>query len=446
MEINFTFEDKDKQSNFKRFLDRCNEVYQTIEKFENPIVVHHYDADGLTSGAIVLSGLRDMKKRHSEITIKKLTKQFVEKLKLRNRPIIFVDLGGGQEFVNELNEVVIIDHHQTKSINKLQANPHLFGFDGSTELSASGTAFLVFKNRIDLAITGAVGDMQMPFIGLNKKILELAEKRGEVEIRKDLLFYGKFSRSLISFLSLNDEPYIPGISNSEKLTEDFLDRLGLLDKKDKKYYELEEADKKKIIGALMVHLSQKKIDIPIVGDNYIFPNNPNIIKDASEFSTLLNACGRNDKPEIGIGVCLKEKDSLEKAEILLAEHKKNLKQGIEIAIKQIVEFDNFYFFDARGLVRENIVGVVIGMLPFLENKKPIIAYAVDEETGGIKISSRISKGNGICKANLGDMMKIAAEKCNGIGGGHSVAAGASIPKECAEKFLLFCNEYLKGLK
>ena len=38
-------------------------------------------------------------------------------------------------------DVVTIDHHQTEGIEKLQANPLLFGIDGGTELSASGTAY-----------------------------------------------------------------------------------------------------------------------------------------------------------------------------------------------------------------------------------------------------------------------------------------------------------------
>ena len=64
---------------------------------------------------------------------------------------------------------------------------------------------------------------------------------------------------------------------------------------------------------------------------------------------------------------------------------------------------------------------------------PIIAF-VDAEDG-IKVSARANRhlvDNGL---NLAEVMKTAASIVGGLGGGHSVAAGATIPPESKEQFL-----------
>jgi len=73
--------------------------------------------------------------------------------------------------VNELQDVLIIDHHQTKGVEKHQVNPLLYGIDGGDELSSSGAAALVFDTHFDLGVVGAVGDMQYPLRGMNRHML-----------------------------------------------------------------------------------------------------------------------------------------------------------------------------------------------------------------------------------------------------------------------------------
>ena len=126
---------------FDDFLKKSEEIKKTVEKFKNPLVVHHYDCDGITSGAITIKGLQNMNKNYRNKVYRKLDETAIKELE-KEEEIIFVDLGGSTELVNDLKgEVVIIDHHQTKNINKLQLNPELFGFDGSLEMSSSGAAF-----------------------------------------------------------------------------------------------------------------------------------------------------------------------------------------------------------------------------------------------------------------------------------------------------------------
>jgi hypothetical protein len=72
---------------------------------------------------------------------------------VRNADVVFTDMGSGQKsLLKKLNGItpIIIDHHQPE---KLEADPgfpeinaHLCGIDGSTDISASSTAYLVAQS------------------------------------------------------------------------------------------------------------------------------------------------------------------------------------------------------------------------------------------------------------------------------------------------------------
>ena len=77
-------------------------------------------------------------------------------------------------------------------------------------------------------------------------------------------------------------------------------------------------------------------------------------------------------------------------------------------------------------------------LPNME--KPIIAYSVVPEEGLIKISARTTEALTQKGFNLAEIMRIAAEKFSGKGGGHDIAAGAQVPLEERKRFLRFVDE------
>lgn len=430
------------------FLQRSEEVKKTVEKFKNPLVVHHYDCDGITSGAITIKALQNMNKPYRNKVYKKLDEQAIKELE-KEKEIIFVDLGGGTELVNELNgEIVIIDHHQTKNIKHLQINPELFGFDGSLGLSASGTAFFTFKNNSDLAVVGALGDVQYPFRELNLNLLEEAIQRNEIEKTQDITLYGRGARPLTQFLLYSDSPYLPGISNSENGTKAFLESTGitLKDKTSEKwktYYDLNENEKKVLINNLVSYLCDKNLSDyskKLIGEVYLLKNRPINCEmyDAVEFSTILNACGRNNRTDIGLGVCLDHDTYYEEAKNLLLVHRRNLRDGVQYAKNHIEDFGKFYFIDARGIIDESIIGVVAGML-LSKRDKPLIAASLDD-SGKIKLSSRLLDKES--EINLGDILKEVSAQLDGVGGGHKFAAGCTIPNNKINEFLLELNKHL----
>jgi single-stranded-DNA-specific exonuclease len=433
------------------FLERCAEIRRIALSFRDPLVVHHYDADGVSSGSLVVAAFRKEGRDVRNECIKKLDDDAIGRFS-NERELIFVDLGGGNNRVDELKDVVIIDHHQTSGIGKPQANPLLHGLDGGTELSASGTAFCVFRTAADLAVVGAVGDMQSPLRGMNRWVLGEGVKAGSVSVEEDLRFYGRYCRPLVQFLAYSDDPFIPGITYREDKAAELLAELRIpLESGEggakRVYADLAPEEKKELVSALakmLISGGRLEGGAGMIGESYIFPGRPrNETFEANEFSTLLNACGRHSRPDIGVRVCLGDESAYGEARALLQLHRRMLREGIAYASAHIQDLGPFYLLDARGVIDEGIIGVVCGMGMQQRWTKPVIGISLGGN-GTVKISSRAPRALVEAGLNLGDLMKKASEALGGAGGGHRMAAGASIPQGSVNGFLLFAGEFLRA--
>ena len=95
------------------------------------------------------------------------------------------------------------------------------------------------------------------------------------------------------------------------------------------------------------------------------------------------------------------------------------------------------YFHAHDRIRNTIIGIIAGMsysLPGVDRNIPVIYFADDSEEK-VKVSSRgtselVERGLGLASAVTG-----AAEAVGGVGGGHDIAAGATIPRGEEELFL-----------
>ncbi len=441
------------------FLAHCGEMRRLALSFKEPLVVHHYDADGLSSGAIVSGALRDEGRPFRRSCIKKLDDYAIESLR-HEKEIIFVDLGGGNRRVDELADVLIIDHHQTEGIGKPQANPLMFGIDGGRELSASGTAYCVFRRFPDLAVVGAVGDMMRPLSGMNRWVMEQGVASGEIRVEEDLRFYGRHCRPLVQFLAYSDDPYIPGISYREDRAAALLSDLGIPLESPasaggapdsragrRVYADLSDGERKALVSALAkILISSNRLRSPdeLIGESFVFPRRPkDEAFEADEFSTLLNACGRHSQPDIGVRVCLGDESARAEARNLLALHRRMLRGGISYASGRTQDFGAFFLLDGRGKIDEGIIGVVCGMGLQQGWGKPIIGLALGENDT-VKVSGRAPRALVASGLNLGALMKEAAAACGGIGGGHRIAAGASIPMDKVNDFLLSAGRHLNN--
>jgi len=450
---------------------RAKEIGDIIKKSKQIHIVSHIDADGLTAGSIAYKTLERLGKDFSIEFVKQIDEDVVKNIKDKNHELVwFTDLGSNiSTNYNDIN-MIITDHHECpQSSNKsFHLNPHLFGIEGGFEISGAGTTYLVSrainKENMDLAalaIVGACGDIQdrkhSKLMGLNRDILADGKKLEVIDSRIDIRYFGRETRPVYKLLQYANDPVIPGITGRESSCISFLQELGIKLKDGdswRRWIDLTKDERSLIISNIAQTLLTKgfgyKITKKIIGEVYILDKEEEgtEVHDAKEFATLLNSTARYDKYDVGLKVCLGDRDKyLKKAKNLLLGHRANLVEGLQFAREEgIVKREYLQFFHAGNGIRDTIVGIVTNMLlnsEDVDSNLPLIGFAFKED-GEVKASARgtetlVEKG-----LNLSAAMKKAAASLNGIGGGHNIAAGATIPKGKEEEFLDILEKEIKS--
>jgi single-stranded-DNA-specific exonuclease len=278
-------------------------------------------------------------------------------------------------------------------------------------------------------------------VGANREIVAEGIEAGVLAEGTDLSFYGTQTRPLPKLLEYGSEVQIPGITNDEAGATGFLRDLDV-DLTDgegnwRRWVDLPDEDRQAVASALVQRAIQRGVPAgeveDLVATTYTLPEEPagTELRDASEFSTLLNATARYDRADVGLAVCLgNREDALSRARTLLQNHRRNLSAGLDLVKRRGVEqAEHLQYFDAGEAIRETIVGIVAGMalgVEGVDGRRPILAFArkSDSET---KVSARGTGrlvGRGL---DLSAVMTTAAGAVGGEGGGHDVAAGATIP-------------------
>ena len=103
------------------------------------------------------------------------------------------------------------------------------------------------------------------------------------------------------------------------------------------------------------------------------------------------------------------------------------------------------YFHAGNGIRDTIIGIVANMLLNSEEVSsdlPLVgfAYKGDED---VKASARSTEELVEKGLDLSLAMKKAAGAFDGVGGGHNIAAGATIPKGKEEEFLEILEREIK---
>ena len=160
--------------------------------------------------------------------------------------------------------------------------------------------------------------------------------------------------------------------------------------------------------------------------------------DAKEFATVLNSCGRYDDAPTGLRVCRGDVSALKTAEENRSAHRKHRSEALRyIKENHLLRERRFIqWFDAGSEIKETVVGIVAGMLlssPENRRNVPMIAFADSDD--GVKVSARADRDLVDRGLDLSAVMLTAAELVGGFGGGHTVAAGATIPPDQKERFL-----------
>jgi single-stranded-DNA-specific exonuclease len=445
------------------FHDRVSDCIKTGK---NISVITHLDCDGITSGSIVTKSLIRAGAKCTVRTVNEFSKNILEKMKSDSRQFhIITDLGGGfaKDIDNALGEEwIVVDHHQIPQEefdNQKVINAWKFDVDGGKDVSAGGMAYLVskalHKENTDLAwiaVVAALGDRQdqgekKSFTGLNLEIAATAKKNNQVEIDLDILLVGRETRPLPDALAFTSQPFIEGLTWNRDACLSLLNSSGIKLKDGSRWRvpaELSEDEKRTLLQTISKYISTKNAsDIldELVGYTYTLSGEDkrSFLRDAREFSTMLNSCGRIRKAGVGVAICMGDRTKmLEEGENILVEYRTFLRTYMNTLSSErwrITDNGTYLMVNGEGLVPENMTGAVSSLLGGSQkNTGKIIILRTNGDEGTIKFSSRKSTG---CKSevNLGLLMRECAAKVSGVGGGHAAAAGARITKDKLDEFL-----------
>jgi len=430
-------------------------------------VVTHIDADGLSSGAIAFQALARLGAVVSVRAIPDLDIRAVDALRGDHFDFyLFTDLGSGliKELTSALGgNFMIVDHHQLPEEHAGLGNvlnAWNFGYDGGGEVCSATMAYLLAisldKRNMDLsslAIVGALGDRQdsgpgRSLTSLNRKALDDAIEKGLVTVTKDFLFHGRETRPIHEAIAMTYTPYITGLSGAKDAALAALSNAGFGLKEHGRWRniaELSNEEKQRLMEVLTSFVGStgegSAVISDLIGEVYTFQAEDSLtpLRDAREFATLLNACGRMDATDVGIAISLGDRDAaLSDALRLMGEYRSKLSKAMQTLQ---AGGDNVsvhgYVTVVRGedFIEERMAGSIASLLASSEKfkDKVVLVGARSGETE-LKFSSRM--GDSFQKdVNLGSVMKEAGERVGGVGGGHSMAAGAKVPIAKRDEFI-----------
>jgi len=456
------------------FLERARETAEVIRKHlqadSSFTAISHNDADGLSSAGIMSAVLTRASARFKARIVEELREDIVDEISAGEPDIvIFTDIGSGySELVNsrlDAKAVVVLDHHPPdgKAGGKItQLNPHEFGIDGATLISAAGVTYLVAravddgnKDLSTLGIVGALGDMQdknerRALAGLNQLLVDDAVSSGNAKVDSDLVVYGRETRPIYRALAYTTSPYLPNLSGREDNCLLLLSKAGIPVKEGDRFRtaaDLSQEEKQKLLNEIIAYLTSQgfpsNVVLDMVGTVYTFINEPqgSPTRDAREFSALLNACGRTGNPSIGISIGLGDRNTaLTEANEVVANYRKTLATYMEWLTKSpdaVQKFKIIWAIRGENQIQESMTGAFSSIISSAGNLTPdhAIIVVTKAKDGGIKLSARAPAKLLAMGMNLGAALNTTAKKYEGFGGGHNVAAGAHIKTDDPVPFL-----------
>jgi single-stranded-DNA-specific exonuclease len=466
------------------FEEAVKGLADTILCSSHVTIVGHVDADGISGASIASIALERAGIPCDVKFIKKLDDAEIRAINAKiSETFWLVDLGSGSYSKFTSGHVCISDHHlpekEVKAATKggqvdllsfaeRHVNPHLFGIDGSTEISGAGVTYLVAKamdadnvNLAPIAIIGAVGDFQdsaeCRLRGLNRRVLKDAADKDMMTAVKDLRVFGRETRPVGKMLQFSTDPILPGLTNDAVACQRFLMDLGIPLTEGEKWrcwVDLSEVERRQVASALCDRLldsgSGHWACKRLIGEVYVLNGEKSgtELHDAKEFSTLLNACGRYGEGKVGLRICAGDRgDFLEKGLRLQHNHRGNLADAVGLVKDLGVERGRFLqHFHGKDEILDSIVGIVAGMVlgsGEVPSDVPIVAFAYSEDDK-VKVSARATRDLVQKGIDLATAVKAASERVGGTGGGHNIAAGATISIGKEEEFLAEMEKLIEG--
>ncbi len=339
----------------KKELERAAEI---VRGHTDVRLISHYDADGISSAAIVREALKRLGKR-TEVTIYPTlsVEQIVDVQGIKAECVVMTDLG--TSYLEQLSQmdwdIVILDHHKLKDGAVVPdregfsfVNPVHHGIDGSKNACGAAVSFL-FALTLDpnnddlapLAIAGMYGDKQHlgGFESIDRAIADFALESGLVERYTNLAYPSgmTFNQAMMSC----PEPYLKGTTGRSDKVYRFVKSCNLLPTDTPRTVSQESIDVFAEAVADKMRRSGVTEDIILetFGDMYY---SKKYGMDVSELSSILDGCGRMGEHDLALGAF----DTMDftEASAKAQEYSDLLIGSIESAFSGMVTTENMQYF------------------------------------------------------------------------------------------------------
>lgn len=431
-------------------VDAVAKVFRKEIEGKQVRIISHFDADGISSAAILIKMLARMDKGFSVRIVKGLDEQIIEEEldKHSNDVIVFSDLASGSldYFQNLKSPIFIFDHHEidkTKLNSNIQiVNPHLTEDFEANDCTGAGICYFFAKyidpRNIDLAkiaIIGMMGDRHETNNSISNRMI--IDDCSDLELRKGLTLYPS-TRPLKRTLEYSTSPYIPGVTGNSKGVFELLrdSRISY----DKSLLDLDQNEMSRLVTAILIKCVGSADAESFLGNIFILKFF-NTKEDAREISTLINACSRLGNHDVAIAYCLENFKAKDEAMEIYTKYKQELMSGLKVAENMDkIQGKKFVIMNAQDKIDDAIIGTICSMLSTPSNFEEgtiLIGMAYNQDK--IKVSARIAGRNG---RNLKELMEktiseFKVDNPNSLAevGGHKLAAGCVIEKEKEQSFI-----------
>ena len=426
-----------------KLLSTLSQAADIVRGHEFVQVYSHYDADGVSSAAILAKTLMRAGKEFRVTLFTTLNDYNMEVIRNSKADCVIVsDLGAS--YIDQLDQmeqdVVVLDHHTIISEAKrvCYANPHLYGIDGMTS-GCGATMCLLFAVTMDernwdlvqIAFAGIAGDRQHinGVSGLNVYLLEEGTRRGYIERMQGSLIP---AGDLMTELFLCTDPYIRGVTGDVDGVAKLMSDAGV--ENGKSFMDLTEEERRRLSSLIAIKLTQQGVLLSsmeeIARDRYYLKG---MRMDAENLSSILNNCGRAGIGGVGIAAGMGDEKCLnEGAEQSRESAKLVVEAMVDLDRRGLNQMEHIQWFDSTD---SGFTGMLCGiaMQSIGDHTKPTIG--MNKSNDPVNLSSR----GMFCQLERGvDLAKAMREACasvGGQGGGHRIAAGGSVPLDKVDEFL-----------
>lgn len=417
-------------------------------------IVAHHDADGVASAAVAVRALQRLGRSfHVRFTYEQDPRAYLAQETQAGDCHLFLDIGASllpalQQFHGS---VLVLDHHRPPAPpptrpSLIILNPHDHGMDGMRE-ACGGTTTLAWALALDErnwdlaphALVGAHADRQDRggLKGWNDFVLKESLRRGHVQLRPRLAFDDAPLRDLLTWPPEGLRGLLPA---GEEAAAEFLRAYGL--PPEATVHELGDPEQEVLASALALSLLRHERPPEALGRLVeSVPTSPaHRGLPLPRLVNYLDAATREGEPGLALSFVLGDETVRTDLERILSTFHAKIRSGVRAAVSQAPrELAHARVFPVE---EAPYLGTLCGLAAdsIFSNDKATVTYAASGDR--TIVSSRANPTLLAAGVDLGRALAKAAASVDGVGGGHAIAAGATVPARAFELFLTRLDEEL----